>query len=161
MNVSGQSYSKLRGEFVTDMKKVRETSKTGMFQAACRKLLFQKILNIWDVILLKAEQKLSRQMEIIRREFNEKTWKVIVGESVHFSKDVRSERLAELLLDLKDLETNGKVSVSGELISCHDYDVALDNLLQCEFETDEWSAQCDLPQTHPLVFAAMFSKVCR
>jgi hypothetical protein len=136
LNVSWEAYSKLKDEFSTEMEKIRETSKTGMLQDSCHKLLFQKILDIWDVIL-KAEQKRDREMKITRKEFNEISWKLIVGESVHFSADVRSERLAELLLDLKDLETNGKVSVSGEVIVCSDYKLALDNLLQCELEEAE------------------------
>ncbi|XP_061162646.1 uncharacterized protein LOC133171871 [Saccostrea echinata] len=158
-NVSSEAYTKLMEEFKTELQRVKEkiSRKTDM-QALYRKLLFQSILDIWDTILQMAQQKREQQRKVIQEQFSEITRKLIVGEGVSFSKTVRSEKLAELLLDLNDLETNSKVSVSGEPIVCSEYDAILDDLLECEFESDEWSPLEDLPEANPKLSSEIFSK---
>ncbi|XP_062583539.1 putative leucine-rich repeat-containing protein DDB_G0290503 [Saccostrea cucullata] len=158
-NISSQAYTKLMEEFKSELQGVKEkVSKKTDMQALYRKLLFQSILDIWDTILQMAQQKREQQRKLIQEEFSDITRKLIVGEGVCFSKTVRSEKLAELLLDLNDLETNSKVSVSGEPIVCSEYDAILDDLLECEFESDDWSILEDLPEANPKLSSEIFSK---
>lgn len=158
---SKETYIRIMKEFKIESQKAKKKeSKTTDMQGVYHKLLYQIILDTRETIRQIERQKREQERMAMREELSEITRKLIVGEGVSFSKHIRSETLAELLLDLNDLETNSKVSVNGEPIVCSEYHAILDDLLDCEFEFADCSILDDLPQANPHVSTKILSQVC-
>lgn len=157
---SKETYIRIMKEFKIESQKAKKESKTTDMQGVYHKLLYQIILDTRETIRQIERQKREQESMAMREELSEITRKLIVGEGVSFSKHIRSETLAELLLDLNDLETNSKVSVNGEPIVCSEYHAILDDLLDCEFEFADCSILDDLPQANPHVSTKILSQVC-
>lgn len=159
--VSSEVYVKMMEEFRIELLRAKEMKleKTEM-QAEYRRALFQNILDVWEVIRQIYQQKKHQEMKRIRKELQEITRRLIIGEGVNFSKNIRSEKLAELLLDLNDLESNNKVPVTGEPIVCRDYIRVLDDLLECEFVLDDEPIVDDIPQASSDYSRELYFEVC-
>lgn len=157
---SKETYIRMMKEFKIESQKAKKKeSKTTDMQGVYHKLLYQIILDARETVRHIERQKRDQERMEMREEFSEITRKLIVGEGVSFSKHIRSETLAELLLDLNDLETNSKVSVNGVPIVCSEYNAILDDLLDCEFEFADCSVLDDLPQANSQVSTEILSQV--
>lgn len=156
---SKETYIRMMKEFKIESQKAKKESKTTDMQGVYHKLLYQIILDARETVRHIERQKRDQERMAMREEFSEITRKLIVGEGVSFSKHIRSETLAELLLDLNDLETNSKVSVNGVPIVCSEYNAILDDLLDCEFEFADCPVLDDLPQANSQVSTEILSQV--
>ncbi|XP_069113483.1 serine-rich adhesin for platelets-like [Argopecten irradians] len=136
--VSPAEYSKLMADFKGTMKELRENKQMKLkvsdleMQALYRKILFQKILDLQDKIVDIYHQKRERQDEIVKEGFEIITKRLIVGDDVAFSTTVHSNDLQQVLLDLKLLENERKVAVSGTPLKSKSYENVLEQLQECE-----------------------------
>ncbi|XP_033754376.1 uncharacterized protein LOC117337484 [Pecten maximus] len=136
--VSPAEYAKLMADFKETMKdikgnpqKTRKASDLEM-QALYRKILFQKILDLQDKIVDIYHQKRERQDEIVKEGFDILTKRLIIGDNISFSNTVRSEDLQQVLQDLKLLENERRVAVSGTPLKSKSYENVLEQLQECE-----------------------------
>ena len=63
------------------------------------------------------------QNQIFLETFNSTVRRLVAGETIPLSADVKSERLTEVLTDIRALEREKKVAVTGILpdnVACHD-----------------------------------------
>ncbi|OWF34744.1 uncharacterized protein LOC110443816 [Mizuhopecten yessoensis] len=146
--VSPAEYAKLMADFketVKDLKENQQKMKSISdldIQTFYRKILFQKILDIQDKIVDIYHQKREKQDEIVKEGFDILTKRLIVGDDISFSNTVRSDDLQQVLLDLKLLENEKKVVVSGTPLKSKSYENVLEQLQECEH-----SAAVETPST--------------
>ncbi|KAJ8302797.1 hypothetical protein KUTeg_019193, partial [Tegillarca granosa] len=130
-----QKRSELKDKYKENFKQ-----KDAEYQSFYRKLLFKKILDVRNKIVGIYEQKIERQEIILKEAFDNTVRQLIAGEDIEFPKSERSEALSEVLLDLKDLESDLKIAVSGAPISTKSFENVLDGLQQ---ELDDVSSKAE------------------
>ena len=86
-------------------------------QSEYRKLLFEKIFTVKDKIIQIWKENREHRKNMLKETFSGVVKKLITGDNVKFSGNVVSGRLTEVLCDIKNLEIDRKLGVSGELQS--------------------------------------------
>ena len=65
--------------------------------------------------------KKETQFQQLKENFDKLVKKLVVGGEVHLTRNVKSARLTQVLADLRELEKDKKLTVSGEVAQCSTY----------------------------------------
>lgn len=113
-----------------------------------RKILYQSILDSKSRIIDMYEHKKQKQQDKVKESFGIIVKRLITGNSadVIFSRDSASNRLAEVLLDLKELENEQMVDVSGIPLTSKSYESVVDDLKK-DNKTTDTETECTTIET--------------
>ncbi|KAK3605692.1 hypothetical protein CHS0354_013489 [Potamilus streckersoni] len=109
-------------------------------QAKYRRLLFEKMLESREKIINLFTEKKAIQKKLLLDNFNSTVKKLIAGEEVGFVRGIKSERLTEVLNDLKSLESARKIGVSGEPIGTKSFENLTNQLCFSHYRDNSISA---------------------
>jgi hypothetical protein len=138
LEISPAEYAKLMADFKESLRadktnnvwqtKIKGTDGFKDWDTYRRKLLFEKILDSKDKITEIYMTKKVRQQEILSENYRDLVRKLIDGTNVTFTNESKSHVLEDTLVDLRGLESELKIAVSGEPLTSKSYETLLEKL---------------------------------
>ena len=132
-DISTDEYKRIMSEFKSRSKEEKQKRKERHnpvtdTQEFHRLQLFCTIMDNMDLIMDLYHDKREKDKHMVKEAFDVNVKRLIDGDIVNFNADVHSDKLAEILLDLRSLENEMKLSVAGSPLESKSYNDILQSL---------------------------------